>query len=278
MNFFTRSTALFSCALAFSLTAASSFAVTVKYEVENLQSNNGWISYPGLDFSNATSATLSVEKDSPGVEPRLKSLDITFPNAAKLSAKDFKKVDGFIYRAVVDDAWIYRQVIVDLHGADFNNPNGYLTIDVAVSERQGFINPENEERGEHILLAHGQLKDVTTSKVVDTGSAVVNGKRANLSLKSRLGVPAPEAGSGEGGFAIDVLWLGRGEKTIYLPSGFPQQHFDFITPIRLVLEDLTSPDGPMIRVVAKDDHGYEISNPPFRLKQLLDQAYGPLLP
>lgn len=272
MNFFTRSATLLSLLLA----TASSFAVTVKYELRDIQSNNGWISYPGLDFSNATSAVLTVEKTTPESEPQLKSLDITFPNAAKLAARDFKKVDGFMYRAAVNDAWIYRQVLVDIHGFDFNYPgNAHITIDVAVSERVGFINPENEERGEHLLLAHGSLKDITATKVIDTGSAIINGKRANLSLKNRLAIPSPEAGGGEGGFAIDVLWMGRGEKTIYINSGFPPNYYDFITPTGLVLEELTSPEGPMIGVIARDHNGHVMPSPMFRLKELLEQAYGP---
>lgn len=273
MNFFTRSTTLFSFALTLSLAATSTFAVTVKYELKNLQSNNGWIHYPDLDFSNATSAILTVEKRDPYSEPQIKSLDITFPNAAKLSAKDFKQVnvDGSGHRAVVDDAWIYRQVIVDIHGINFYDPQSHLTIDVAVSEKQGFINPENQERGEHILLAHGQLKDITTSKIVDTGSAVVNGKRANLSLKNRLAISP----SGAGSFAIDVLWMGKGENTIYVDSGFTPNYFDFVTPIALILEDLTSPEGPMIKVTAKDYNGNQIEGQPLRLKALLEQAYGP---
>lgn len=271
MNLFTRSAAL----LSLLLVTASSFAVTVKYEVRNLQSNNGWIHYPDLDFSNATSAILTLEKTDPHTDAQLKSVDITFPNAAKLSAKDFKKVNG-IYRAIVNDAWIYRQIVVDVHSWDFNHANNsYVTIDVAVSEKIGLINPENEERGENLLIAHGQLSDITTSKVVDTASAIINGKRANLSLKSRMGAPSPEAGGGEGGFAIDVLWMGRGEKTIYINSGFPQNHYDFVTPVGLVLEELTSSAGPTIRVTAKDYQGNTLSTPPVRLRELLDQAYGP---
>lgn len=272
MNLFSRGITLFSLLLA----TASSFAVTVKYELRDLQSNNGWIHYPGLDFSNATSAVLVVEKTDAYTEPKIKSLDITFPNAAKLSARDFKMVNG-MYRAVVDDAWIYRQVIVDLHNPNFHDPyHSNVAIDVAVSERIGLLNPENEERGEHILLAHGQLKDITSSKVVDTASVIVNGKKANLSLKSRLGFPSPEAGGGPGGFVIDVLWMGKGEKTIYIDAGFSPNQYDFITPIGLVLEDINSSQGPMIGVIAKDEHGNQIPSPLLRLKDLLEQAYGPL--
>lgn len=273
MNLFTRSFTLLSLLLA----TASSVAVTVKYELRDLQSNNGWIQYPGLDFSNATSAVLVVEKTDPYTTPQIKSLDITFPNASKLSARDFKSVDGYIYRAIVDNAWIYRQVVVDLHNPNFNDlQNASVIIDVAISERIGLLNQENEERGEHILLAHGQLKDITSSKVVDTASVIVNGKKANLSLKSRLGFPSPEAGGGPGGFVLDVLWMGRGEKTIYIDAGFSPNQYDFITPIGLVLEGVNSSEGPMIGVIAKDEHGNQIPSPLYRLRDLLEQAYGPL--
>lgn len=271
MTLFIRTATLVSLLLA----TTSSFAITTKYELRDLHSHNGWINYPGLDFSNATSAVLTIEKTTPEMEPQLKSLDVTFPNAAKLSAKDFKRVNG-VYRAIVSDAWIYRQIVVDVLIPDFNNiNNNFINIDVAISEKVGFINPQNEERGEHLLMIDGLTHDITSSKIVDTASAIINGKRANLSLKSRLSAPLPEAGGGEGGYAIDVLWMGRGEKTIYIHSGFPQNYYEFITPVGLILEELTAPEGPMISVTAKDPQGNLIPSPPFRLKELLDQAYGP---
>jgi hypothetical protein len=272
MNFFNRTAIL----LSLLLVTPSSFAVTVKYELRDIQSNNGWIHYPGLDFSNATSALLTIEKTSPETEPQLKSLDITFPNAAKLSVKDFKKVDGFTYRAFVNNAWIYRQVSVDVSIFDLNNfHNPSISIDVAISEGAGFINPEGEEQGEQIFQVYGFLRDITSTKVIDNGSVIINGKRANLLLKNRLGVPSPEAGGGAGGYTSDVLWMGKGEKTIYIPSDFPPNYYDFITPTGLVLEELTSPEGPMIGVIARDHNGNVIPSPMFRLKELLEQAYGP---
>lgn len=255
--------------------SASSYAKTFTYEVKDLMSHNGTISYPGLDFNAASSAVLTVYQASAETEPQIETLKLSFPNATTLVVRDFKKVDGMIHRAVVDDAWIYRQLIVNVHGSDLNPyNNNQFHIEVKVSEKAGFINTAGEERGETVLMAFGMLQDITPAKVADVASAIVDGKRVNLSLSSKLGVPVT---GGEGGFIIDANWFGKGQKKLYVNSGFPQQHFGFIEPIRLVIEEVDLPDGKdqLITLFAKDPMGGEIAAPSVRLRELLDQAYGP---
>lgn len=255
------------------LSSSFTYAKTFKYELKDLNSHNGNINYPGLDFNAASSAVLTVNQASAEAEPQLTALEIHFPNATKLIVRDFKKIDGMIYRGVVNDAWIYRQLVVDVHRSDLNPyTNMFVHIEVSVSEKAGFINPEGEERGEGVLMAFGILQDATPATIADTAFTSVDGKQVNLSLSTNLGVPIT---GGEGGFIIDANWYGKGQKKLYMFSGFPQRLYGFITPIRLVIEEIDSPTGkdPMITIFARDPAGYEIRSPSVRLKELLDQAY-----
>lgn len=257
------------------LAATSSYAKTFTYELKDLNSHNGNLSYPGLDFNAASSAVLTVSQASVEAQPELETLKLRFPNATTLIVRDFKKIDGMIYRAVVNNAWIYRQVIVDVHGSDLNPYiNASFHIEVSVSEKYGFINSESEERGETVLMAFGLLRDITPATIADVASATVDGKRVNLSLSTKLG--APETG-GEGGFIIDANWFGKGRQKLYVNSGFPQQHFGFVEPIRLLIEEVDMPDGKdqLVTIFFKDQMGNEVPAPSVRLKTLLDEAYSP---
>jgi hypothetical protein len=259
------------------LFAAGGYANALNYEFIPLNSTNAGLQYPGLDFSQATTGKLILEKTTAEAEPLLKTLELNFSGAAKLVARDFKKVDGFIYRAVVNNQWIYRQVIVDIHIADINNVNSSpLHIEVAVSEKAGFINPEGEERGAMLLFADGELRNVTPNRIVDTASTLINGKRVNLALRANPSTSAPATGQHQEGFVIESTWMGKGQKTLYIPCPFPVQQFAFVDTTQLILEELDTPEGkdPVITVMAKDQNGFEIPSMTIRLHELLDQAYG----
>ena len=260
------------------LAATVAQAKTFKYELTDLHSNNGFINYPGLDFNNATSAILTVTQDSPEAQAKISSLEIKFPQASKLVARDFQNVDGNMYRALVNDAWIYRQVVVNLNSPDLNPYNhAPVNIEVNVSEKAGFINPEGEAQGQPVLMSFGMLNDITPAKTVDTASVIMNGKRLNLALSSNLSGPSANSMGGPGGFVIDATWMGKGQQKLYINSGFPQEFFGFVTPIALILDELDGPEGKeyMLSVQAKDHNGVEIPSPMMPLKDLLEQAYGP---
>jgi hypothetical protein len=46
-----------------------------------------------------------------------------------------------------------------------NNP---IFIEVSVSEKNAFINPENDIKGEPLFLANGTIRDITPSTIADT--------------------------------------------------------------------------------------------------------------
>ena len=254
----------------------SAEAKTIKYELTQLNSNSGNVQYPGLDFFGAKSAILTITKVAPLYEAQLTSLEITFPNAAKLLATNFKLVDGNRYRAIVSGAWVYKEIIVELDPVQFE-PKMHTMIHVFVSERTAFINPQVVIPNQSAMLfnAFGIMRDITPTRIVDTASTIVSNKKVTLSLKDRLGIRESGIGFSDG-FVVDALWYGRGVKTLYLPAPIAPQDFDSVEVIGLIVEGTTDAN-LSVSVKFKDRNGSEMISPPMPLKHILDEAYGPIL-
>lgn len=274
MNFIARSLGITLVALA----STTTYAKTFKYDLLDVHSSNGVIHYPELDFDQVKSAVLTINKDPLSPDVQISSVEITFPNAAKLLATGFKKTEFGTWRAAVNDAWIYRQVIVEVRETDFNNAGPMpVSISVSVSEKSVFIQPEEDPKGHPLFNVEGVLRDITTNKIVDTESVIIDGKRLNLSLKENLSFAAPDVqinGTREG-FVIDTLWMGKGQKTLYVPAPVPQSEFDRYTAIGLVMEEVNGPVGKeyFFSVKFTDSTGGEQLTPNLPLKYLLDTAY-----
>jgi hypothetical protein len=274
MNFIARSLGITLVALA----STTTYAKTFKYDLLGVHSFNGVIHYPELDFDQVKSAVLTINKDPLSPDVQISSVEITFPNAAKLLATGFKKTEFGTWRAAVNDAWIYRQVIVEVRETDFNNAGPMpVSISVSVSEKSVFIQPEEDPKGHPLFNVEGVLRDITTNKIVDTESVIIDGKRLNLSLKENLTFAAPDVqinGTREG-FVIDTLWMGKGQKTLYVPAPVPQSEFDRYTAIGLVMEEVNGPVGKeyFFSVKFTDSIGGEQLTPNLPLKYLLDTAY-----
>lgn len=278
MNKFARNLAV----TLFSLISASTYAKTFKYELIDIHSGNGVISYPGLDFGQAQSAVFTVNKDPLSPDVQITSLEVTFPSAAKLVATGFKKINHDTYRAVVNNAWIYRQIFVDVRGVDFNRPRFTPPmIEASISEKSVFIQPEADPTGEHIFHVHGpSLRDITPARVVDNASVIVAGKRVTLSLKNNLSyatAETPVSGPNEG-FVVDALWMGKGQKTFYVPAPVPMEEFDAFEAIGISINERPTPSGNEYSFVIKfkDANGYELNTPELPLMDFLQGAYGPL--
>lgn len=263
----------------FSIISASTYAKTFKYDLTAVSSYPGPINYPGLEFNQAKSAIFTVNKDPLSPEVQINSLEVNFPNAAKLIATGFKKIDSDLYRAVVNDVWIYRQVFVDVRGVDFNRPHSSSTqIEVSISEKSVFIQPEDDPKGHPLFSVNGILRDITVAKIADTAIATVDNKRLTLSLKDTLTYAPVEAqinGAREG-FVIDALWQGKGQKTIYIPAPVPMEEFDRYTAIGLILQEVESPFGKeyWFSIKYKEEGLGELTTPQQPLKLFLDNAYG----
>ncbi len=274
MNFVTRSLGITLMALA----STATYAKTFKYDLVDVYSSNGYIHYPGLDFNEAKSAVLTVNKDPLSPDVQISSLEVTFPNAAKLLATGFKKTESGTYRAVVNDAWIYRQVIVEIRDTDFNYTiSRPVSINVSVSEKAEFIQPENAPNGHPLFNVEGMLHDITTNKVIDTASITIDGKRVTLSLKENLSFATPnsQVNGPREGFVIDALWMGKGQKTLYIPAPVPPTEFDRYAAVGIVLEELNGPEGKEYAFSIKfvDASGGETQTPFQPLKPRLNEAY-----
>jgi len=273
MNFVARSLGITLIALA----STTTYAKTFKYDLLGVHSSNAYLHYPGLDFNQVKSAVLTVNKDPLSRDVQISSVEITFPDAAKLLATGFKKTETGTWRAAVNDVWIYRQVIVEIQNADFNHMPQPVSIEVSVSEKSVFIQPEDDPKGHPLFLVDGVLRDITVNKVVDTASAIIEGKRVNLSLKEnlRFATPDVEMNGPREGFVIDVLWMGKGQKTLYIPAPVHYSEFDRYSAIGLLLEELNGPEGKEYAFSIKyvDVTGGEAQSPLQPLKPLLDNAY-----
>jgi hypothetical protein len=248
-------------------------AKTTKYELVNLfsQSGDSNIIYPGLQFFTVTSATLTVTTNPPEPETKITLLEVTFPNSAKFRATNFKLIEGTKYRAYVADAWVYRELMIDV---DFN-PNGPLIVEVYISDRVGFVKSTvNTQTLPPIMLfgVRGDLNDITPTKVVDQKTLTVAGRKLILSLRDRLVLNGQFTSEG---FAVDALWYGRGTKTLILPAPFGRDMFDKVEVTALVIDG--NINDPVISVKFKDLNGNEIPSNPVILRNLLDQAYGPTI-
>lgn len=244
-------------------------AKTTKYELVNPQTQSRDSStYPRLSFFNVSSAVLTVTKNAPDFELKIGSLEVTFPNMAKLTATNFKLVEGTKYRAYVADAWVYRELIVDL---DFNL-NGPLMVEVYISDRVGFVKPPvNAQSLPPIVLFsfYGDLNDITPTRVVDQKVLTVAGRKLILSLRDR---PIFTGQFFSDGFAIDAIWYGKGTKILTITAPFNRETFDKFEIMDLIFDgDINNPS---ISVKFKDPAGNEALSNPVLLHELLDRAYG----
>jgi hypothetical protein len=116
-------------------------------------------------------------------------------------------------------------------------------------------------------MAGGVVRETTNLVTMDNTAIMIDGKRLSLSLKDRLGISATD---GQQGFIIDALWMGRGQKLIYVPGPLGPNEWDRIDPIGIVLDGPTT--DPVLQVRFKDN-GSEQMSPPIPLRALLQQSF-----
>jgi hypothetical protein len=250
---------------------SSAQAKTVTYDLININSTNAQVHYDRLDFFGATSAVLTIDKNPASQEINISSLVVTFPTAAKLTATGFKKTTNNNYRAIVGDMWVFREVFIDIDSPF--QVDGPLHVRGSVSERQSFINPTLETQGSSLFDLIGTIRDITPIQIADIGSTSVNGKAITLSLQNRLGF---NDSHNSVGFIISALWLGKGQKNLFLPFGVSPQDGDRFEAIALLIDEGPAPNNQQIRVKFRDSNGFEAISPTIPLRTLLDQAYGPI--
>jgi hypothetical protein len=282
MNFVARTT----CMIILAITANVGYAKTFKYELTNIHSSEGYeVKYPGLELNNIKSATLTVNKDPLLPDWQLNSLEITFNTAAKLTATGFKKVSHNTYRAVVNDVWVFRQLIVDVKETDLNiYQNPFVNIQVSVSDKYAFNVPELDSQGHELFHVAGAIRDISPIKIIDTASIILDNKRVNFSLRERPGIlivgsDGPEQSRKEG-FLVDVLWMGKGQKTVSLYISSSLEYYPQLDAIALVIEERDGYFGTKEQVMYvkyKDVNGAEMFTSPTPIRPLLESVYGPTM-
>ena len=229
--------------------------------------------YPGLDLSTVTSAKaeISYRSDDPQ-EKTLDYLEINFAGAAKFSASDFQRIGIDRYRAVKKSAWIYDEIIVEVDSYFHVDPSN-ITVRIYVSDLSSSLNPIELNQGAQILELQAITTDITPTQTVDIATATIDGASVELKLQDRLGRDINQVPGYNEGFIVETLWMGRGQKTIYLSSPVPVEMGHQIEPIGLILE----PQGNdyLISVKYLDQNGAYQTVPHDNLGNTLDMVYGP---
>ena len=156
--------------------ATLSFAQNKIFELEEIMPY-ATPTYPNLDLHGTEEIKIITDRADSAESTKLKRLEIHFSNANPLVATSFVRNDHK-YRAIVKNAWIYRNLIVDVH------PTGHLTnfsdpvIKVYIGESNELINSANTKLGIKIYETSGIMKDVSSNPIVDKVSYMFQDKLA----------------------------------------------------------------------------------------------------
>ncbi|WMS87942.1 hypothetical protein [Pleionea litopenaei] len=257
--------------LAASTLSLHSAAETFIYQVENLGVNTQ-SAYPNLDLNQLKSIRVIVEKDSWNDEGQIKRMDLDFENATDLTITNFSS-EFTTYRAIVNGAWVYKQVAAELNVYGPINDSTSFDLKLHVVEQTSNLNNPAESYGLQILQALGNFKDMTPNKLADASNVTVDGKRLNLKLFQKA-----ETGMNGEGFRIDASWLGHGDRTLFLNAPFAPPEYGRFKAIAIDLNSVTLPDGNVdhqIQVRYEDEFGAQMTSGYEPLQYLLDVAYPP---
>ncbi|WP_018624079.1 hypothetical protein [Kangiella aquimarina] len=230
------------------------------------------VTYPGLDLSNAKKIKIKASNSYYDPMMKIDELEIIFENATNFKASNFKYTNGS-YRAIVEDAWIYRKVYVEVMTPEPLASNEDIYVSLNVVEFEGVLDDVNMSHGQPIYDAHGFLEDVTPDVLVDQETIVLDGKNLTIQLFKR----AKSGLEGEG-FKLVTNWHGYGQRTIYLPAPFPMSDAHMFNAVGIELESHQMPDGFVdysISIKYEDVFGgYSQSGPIEPLAMYIEQAYG----
>ncbi|MBL4799323.1 MAG: hypothetical protein JKY50_18115 [Oleispira sp.] len=244
------------------LSAASSFGGNITYEADPY-TIYPTPTYPNLDLNSISKVKLTSNGESSPLETQLLRVEFDFPNANKIIATNFKKI-GDTYRSVVKNAWIYKEIIVDITPRSVFRSHGEFTANIYVREQSSNLNDMNNAPGIQIYEYNGLMMDKTYNKTADSTSVIIDGKRAYIKLHQRWAIN--ERGSRQG-FLISVNWLGHGEFDRIIPGG---THSD--TAIAFLTETITG--GGEERVVYSIRYKDSLGNIHETGPDLLDSLFG----
>jgi hypothetical protein len=261
-------------------TLSASFvnAATSRFEV-SLPSTTTAYQFPGLDLNSIQTILLTTSSSAASPDYTIDRMELRFPNANNLVTTNFKAGQGNnSFYATVNNGWVFRKLIVELHVASARPVAGELIdVSVYVADMDYFNNNfATPPQGELLVSASGALVDVTPNPVADTHWMKVNNEGLSMKLYQRPvnDFMPPSPGNG---FKLYMNWMGHGERTVYLPTPFMTPEYDRFKAVALNILTIPGPDGDIytVEVEFEDEGGYRQTTPVGDLQAILDQAYLP---
>ena len=229
-------------------------------------------SYPGLDLSYTKKIKIKASNSIYDPMLAIDELEIIFENATNFKATNFKYTNGS-YKAVVEDAWIYRKVFVEVSAPEELGSNKDIYVSLSVVEFEGVLDDVNMSHGQPIYDGHAILEDVTPDILVDQETIILDGKNMTIQLFKR----AKSGMEGEG-FKLVTNWFGHGQRTIYLPTPFPISEAHMYNAIGIDMNSHELPDGYVDHLISirYEDlfGGYSGDSSIEPLAPYIEQAYG----
>jgi len=216
--------------LAASVVTSNAAALDFSYQTDEMQNYGTGFTFPELNLDQAKANLVFTSNEHS--DPKLSKVTIDFENARDITASNFTRSDsgyGDVYYAVVNKAWVFKQVIVEVtlnSGWPLDNVQIRVFVPYATSE----LGDAPVGQGVDLFQSGAPTVDVSKRRVADVGVFWQNQKRVLVKLKDRVGSQLGQPGVTD--FELEVDWHGHGLKTIYIPA--PN---NYITAIGLVIEE-----------------------------------------
>ncbi|GAA4358239.1 hypothetical protein [Kangiella marina] len=255
----------------------SAQAGTAQYEIYH-PVHGSTVPFPNLDLNGVETIKVHTSNSIHDPMENIDYLELVFKNATNLVAKNFKKEDDSysgsqVYRAVVQDAWVYSKVIVKVTTDGPISGGKNLFIELEVAELTYELNDPVYSHGVVIFNADGILSDVTPTVVADVETVTHQNDELSLTLHQK---PKFDEFTGEG-FKIKANWMGHGERTLTIPAPFSSEEYSFFRAAGIEVQSETFPDGfveHQFRIKYEDAFGGYTQYTPFEsLNMYIDQAY-----
>lgn len=266
-----------SCALLGASMALSAQLVkadsTFQYEI-NMPAHYYSPLYPNLNLNELNKISVQASKKDFNPDAVLDQVTLDFQFATDLVASNFSR-NGNVYRAIVDDAWVYKQILVEVVAMEPISNYSNLEIRLFVVEQSSNLDQPGNSFGMETLQAFGNLVDITPNPLADEVSLTLDGKNLQLKLyRNATDVMTPIYGNY--GFKIEADWMGHGNQAFSIPAPFGPMDADQFDAVALQIESF--PISPteteyQIAVSFVDKSGYSNTTPLMPLRDYLMQVF-----
>lgn len=230
--------------------------------------------YPNLNLNELNKISVQAVKKDFYPEVELEQMTLDFQYATDLVVKNFSR-EGNVYRAIVDDAWVYKQILVEVLAMEPISNHSNLEIRLFVVEQSSNLDQPAQSFGMETFNAFGNLVDITPNPLADETSLTVDGKNLQLKLyRNPTDVITPIYGNY--GFKIEADWMGHGNQAFAIPAPFGPMDADQFDAVSLQVESFPISPTEMdyqIAVHYVDKSGYPNSTPLMPLRDYLMQVF-----